>query len=174
MAYLAQWRLKLGAEILQSTEDSVAKVAAEVGYGSEAALIVRRRNSVATVMPRRPSASNAPLTLSDVCTSSHGKIYGIDLNTYAYLVWRTPHAACGPHIVAAERGLCSRDRGSGARDRNERRDVFAGRRGPAAAIAVSGAGFDSSDLEDGPGRRRADGRTCLPGAARSTGEHQGL
>jgi len=37
MAYLAQWRLKLGAEILQSTEDSVAKVAAEVGYGSEAA-----------------------------------------------------------------------------------------------------------------------------------------
>ncbi len=37
MAYLAQWRLKLGAEILQSTEDSVAEVAAAVGYGSEAA-----------------------------------------------------------------------------------------------------------------------------------------
>src|SRR5262245_35192294 len=37
MAYLAQWRLKLGAEILQSTEDSVAKVAAVVGHGSEAA-----------------------------------------------------------------------------------------------------------------------------------------
>ena len=37
MAYLAQWRLKLGAEILQSTEDSVAQVAAAVGYGSEAA-----------------------------------------------------------------------------------------------------------------------------------------
>jgi AraC-like DNA-binding protein len=37
MAYLAQWRLKLGAEILQSTEDSVARVAAAVGYGSEAA-----------------------------------------------------------------------------------------------------------------------------------------
>jgi AraC-like DNA-binding protein len=37
MAYLAQWRLKLGAEILQSTEDSVAQVAATVGYGSEAA-----------------------------------------------------------------------------------------------------------------------------------------
>jgi AraC-like DNA-binding protein len=36
MAYLAQWRLKLGAEILQSTEDSVAEVAATVGYGSEA------------------------------------------------------------------------------------------------------------------------------------------
>ncbi len=37
MTYLTQWRLKLGAEILQSTEDSVAAVAAAVGYGSEAA-----------------------------------------------------------------------------------------------------------------------------------------
>ena len=37
MAYLAQWRLKLGAEILRSTEDSVAEIAAAVGYGSEAA-----------------------------------------------------------------------------------------------------------------------------------------
>ncbi len=37
MAYLAQWRLKLAAEILQSTADSVAEVAAAVGYGSEAA-----------------------------------------------------------------------------------------------------------------------------------------
>jgi AraC-like DNA-binding protein len=37
MAYLAQWRLKLGAEILESTDDSVATIAAAVGYGSEAA-----------------------------------------------------------------------------------------------------------------------------------------
>ena len=37
MAYLAQWRLKLGAQILQSTGNSVAEVAAAVGYGSEAA-----------------------------------------------------------------------------------------------------------------------------------------
>ena len=37
MAYLTQWRLKLGAEILQSTEKSVAEVALAVGYGSEAA-----------------------------------------------------------------------------------------------------------------------------------------
>lgn len=36
MAYLTQWRLKLAAEILQSTDDSVAAVAAAVGYGSEA------------------------------------------------------------------------------------------------------------------------------------------
>jgi AraC-like DNA-binding protein len=37
MAYLTKWRLKVGAEILQSTEESVAEVAAAVGYGSEAA-----------------------------------------------------------------------------------------------------------------------------------------
>jgi AraC-like DNA-binding protein len=37
MAYLTRWRLKLGAEILLSTEDSVAEIAAAVGYGSEAA-----------------------------------------------------------------------------------------------------------------------------------------
>ncbi len=37
MAYLAQWRLKLGAEKLQSSSDSVAEIAASVGYGSEAA-----------------------------------------------------------------------------------------------------------------------------------------
>jgi AraC-like DNA-binding protein len=37
MAYLTKWRLKLGADILQSTEDSVAEIAATVGYGSEAA-----------------------------------------------------------------------------------------------------------------------------------------
>jgi AraC-like DNA-binding protein len=37
MSYLAQWRLKLGAEMLQSTEDSVARVAGAVGYGSESA-----------------------------------------------------------------------------------------------------------------------------------------
>ena len=36
MAYLTKWRLKLGADILQSTEDSVAEVAASVGYASEA------------------------------------------------------------------------------------------------------------------------------------------
>ncbi|MGH9509083.1 MAG: AraC family transcriptional regulator [Terriglobales bacterium] len=37
MAYLARWRLKLGAEILRSTENSVLEVASAVGYGSEAA-----------------------------------------------------------------------------------------------------------------------------------------
>jgi AraC-like DNA-binding protein len=37
MAYLTKWRLKLGAEVLQSSEDSVAQIAAAVGYNSEAA-----------------------------------------------------------------------------------------------------------------------------------------
>jgi AraC-like DNA-binding protein len=37
MAYLTNWRLNLAAEILQSTEDGMAEVAASVGYGSEAA-----------------------------------------------------------------------------------------------------------------------------------------
>lgn len=37
MSYLTHWRLKIGAEILQSTEDNVVEVAAAVGYASEAA-----------------------------------------------------------------------------------------------------------------------------------------
>ncbi len=37
MAYLTKWRLRLGAGLLQSSEDSVAEVAAAVGYSSEAA-----------------------------------------------------------------------------------------------------------------------------------------
>lgn len=39
MAYLAQWRLRLGAEMLQTSDDSITQVAAAVGYGSEAAFI---------------------------------------------------------------------------------------------------------------------------------------
>jgi AraC-like DNA-binding protein len=35
MAYLAYWRLQLGAQLLQSTSSSVAEVAGEVGYESE-------------------------------------------------------------------------------------------------------------------------------------------
>lgn len=36
IAYLTHWRLKLAAEMLQTSEDSVAQVAVTVGYGSEA------------------------------------------------------------------------------------------------------------------------------------------
>ncbi|HXY11456.1 MAG TPA: AraC family transcriptional regulator [Terriglobales bacterium] len=37
MAYLTRWRLQLGAQMLDSTSFSVAQIAAEVGYESEAA-----------------------------------------------------------------------------------------------------------------------------------------
>ncbi|HSS95826.1 MAG TPA: helix-turn-helix transcriptional regulator, partial [Terriglobales bacterium] len=37
MAYLTRWRLQLGAEMLGSTSYSVAQIAGEVGYESEAA-----------------------------------------------------------------------------------------------------------------------------------------
>ena len=37
MAYLTRWRLQLGAQILTSTNHSVAQIAGEVGYESEAA-----------------------------------------------------------------------------------------------------------------------------------------
>lgn len=37
MSYLTRWRLQLGAQMLKSTSRSVAEVAAEVGYESEAA-----------------------------------------------------------------------------------------------------------------------------------------
>ena len=36
MAYLVRWRLKLAADILQSSDDSISQVASAVGYGSEA------------------------------------------------------------------------------------------------------------------------------------------
>ncbi|HJY86040.1 MAG TPA: helix-turn-helix transcriptional regulator, partial [Candidatus Acidoferrales bacterium] len=37
MAYLARWRMQLGAQLLTSTPRSVAQIAAEVGYESEPA-----------------------------------------------------------------------------------------------------------------------------------------
>ena len=37
MAYLTRWRLQLGAQMLTSTSYSVAQIASEVGYESEAA-----------------------------------------------------------------------------------------------------------------------------------------
>jgi AraC-like DNA-binding protein len=60
MAYLAQWRLKLGAEILQSTEDSVAEIAATVGYGSEAAFNRAFKREFACPPAQFRRKSNAP------------------------------------------------------------------------------------------------------------------
>jgi AraC-like DNA-binding protein len=69
MAYLTKWRMKLGAELLQSSEQSVAEIAASVGYGSEAAFsrafkrefncppaqFRRKRKSAQARSPRRTS-----------------------------------------------------------------------------------------------------------------------
>jgi AraC-like DNA-binding protein len=38
MAYVTRWRLQLGAQMLASTSHSVAQIASEVGYESEALL----------------------------------------------------------------------------------------------------------------------------------------
>ena len=37
IAYLKKWRLKVGAEVLLTTENSISEIAAAVGYGSESA-----------------------------------------------------------------------------------------------------------------------------------------
>lgn len=71
MAYLTKWRLKLGAELLQSSDRSVAEIASSVGYGSEAAfnrafkrefssppaLFRRNRKSIDVPIPRKFSAN---------------------------------------------------------------------------------------------------------------------
>lgn len=66
MAYLTKWRLKLGAELLQSSDHSVAEIASAVGYGSEAAFnrafkrefssppaLFRRKSKTAAAPPKR-------------------------------------------------------------------------------------------------------------------------
>jgi transcriptional regulator GlxA family with amidase domain len=37
LAYVARWRLQLGARLLETTDDSVIQIALKVGYESEAA-----------------------------------------------------------------------------------------------------------------------------------------
>lgn len=62
MAYLTRWRLQLGAQMLGSTSYSVAHIAAEVGYDSEAAFnrAFKREFTVPPARFRRQSRS-APL-----------------------------------------------------------------------------------------------------------------
>ena len=72
MAYLAQWRLRLGAEILQSTEDSVAQVAAAVGYGSEAAFNRAFKRGFACPPAQFRRRRNAPLVPRPQVSRRHG------------------------------------------------------------------------------------------------------
>jgi transcriptional regulator GlxA family with amidase domain len=65
MAYLTRWRLPLGAQMLSSTNHSVAQIAIEVGYESEAAFnrAFKREFTVPPARFRRQSRSaNAELS----------------------------------------------------------------------------------------------------------------
>jgi len=72
IAYLAQWRLKLGAELLQSTDNSVAEVAGAVGYGSEASFnrAFKRQFDCAPAQFRRKR--KASLVQQSLESRSHG------------------------------------------------------------------------------------------------------
>ena len=59
MAYLTRWRLELGARMLKSTSRSVAEVASEVGYESEAAFNRAFKRAFGTPPARFRSASRA-------------------------------------------------------------------------------------------------------------------
>jgi AraC-like DNA-binding protein len=48
MHYLAQWRMQLASRLLLDTQSSVAAVAAEVGYDSEAAFARAFKRAVGT------------------------------------------------------------------------------------------------------------------------------
>jgi AraC-like DNA-binding protein len=73
MAYLTRWRLQLGAQILTSTSNSVAQIAAEVGYESEPSFnrAFKREFSLppARFRSRSKSARNANVRR----TSTHGR-----------------------------------------------------------------------------------------------------
>lgn len=62
MAYLNRWRMKLGAEMLQSTEQSVAEIAEAVGYGSESAFNRAFRREFACPPAQFRRKRNIPLT----------------------------------------------------------------------------------------------------------------
>lgn len=65
MAYLADWRLELGAESLRSTSRSVQRVALEAGYDSEAAFnrAFKRKFSVPPARYRKESRNREAVKL---------------------------------------------------------------------------------------------------------------
>src|SRR5271154_2799491 len=75
---------------------------------------------------------------------------------------RYPSSAARRSNAAAEQGcLFIGDGDSCARDRNERRDVLAGGRGPSATAPVLPARVDSPDMEDRSAGRNTRGGTGL-------------
>jgi AraC-like DNA-binding protein len=62
LAYIARWRLQLGARLLETTEDSVLQVALSVGYESEAAFnrAFKREFDLPPARYRRKRARESP------------------------------------------------------------------------------------------------------------------
>ena len=69
IAYLTRWRLQLGAEMLGSTNRSVAQIAGEVGYESEAAFNRAFKREFA-IPPARFRATSRPARVKAACAGN--------------------------------------------------------------------------------------------------------
>ena len=70
MAYLTQWRLQLGARALTSNSQSVAEIASEVGYETEASFNRAFKRHFHVPPGRYRTQSKAPDSSSDPVQSS--------------------------------------------------------------------------------------------------------
>jgi AraC-like DNA-binding protein len=70
MAYLSQWRLQLGAQLLKSTSRGVAEIAAEVGYESEPSFNRAFKRQFGLPPARYRSHSRAVLSASAPATTN--------------------------------------------------------------------------------------------------------
>lgn len=73
IAYLTRWRLRLGAQLLKSTSQSVAQIAAEVGYESEPAFnrAFKREFTLPPARFRSQSKTASHAALPSDSTSGH-------------------------------------------------------------------------------------------------------
>ena len=78
MAYLARWRLQLGARLLATTQQSVLEVAGRVGYESEAAFnrAFRREYGLPPGRFRRAASTRASKHLGGYVIDRHGTVLG--------------------------------------------------------------------------------------------------
>src|SRR6185312_10796788 len=74
MAYLTRWRLQLGAQMLASTSYSVAQIASQVGYDSEAAFNRAFKREFDSPPARFRSQSRSGQIASPQATSKVGQI----------------------------------------------------------------------------------------------------
>jgi AraC-like DNA-binding protein len=73
MAYLTRWRLQLGAQLLTSTSSSVAQIAAEVGYESEASFNRAFKREFSLPPARFRSRSRSSRTSAVSTASTEGR-----------------------------------------------------------------------------------------------------